>query len=405
MLRGLSGESVRLSVVLAPSRPQSRGCESRGDVTRTHARRATRNRLGLSLVIVEVSAREHFCRTLENVPECAIWLAAHGLDEVILVRAQRRCAALERCPALFRQLHQSNPPVMRVVSSHDEPLLDELVRDGVCRLRADERAARQTRVRQGKTLAEHLDHNELRQRDALRESDVLREARERAGEPIGAVAKAGNRRFPARISSDVIHNETLSPVARADESDAPSHLTELDPFVMINVMGDTGVDAEMRPPGVVTGLYWAVRESFVGYVAGSPDGQVFGDGGVETDGEGTFRFPLASETHAKGRLHLRFEGIVRFIAHGGMLDVMLGSPEITLGDEVGSLVVTHGSSELRILDVTPAEPVELEGGWRVFPPLMTTLTAAGSSLFGDVYEAGEPFAPIQIALPARSAAS
>lgn len=370
-----------------------------------HTRRPARDGLGLGFVIIEVSTGERLGCALENVAEAAIRLASHCLDEAVFMRAQLFRATLESRPAILREPHESNPPVVRMIAAGDQSLLDQFVRDGMCRLRTHEGAARQACVREGKAFAKHLDHNELRQRDALGERDVLGEARERTCESIRAVSEAGRRRFPARISRDVIHTATLSSVVHADDSDAPSHLTGTVPFVMINVMGDSGGNAETRPHGIVTGLYWAVRESFVGYIAGSPDGRVFGEGGVETDGEGTFRFPLASTTHTTDGWRIRFDGVVRFIAHGGMLDVMLGTPQLSLADTRGSLVVTHGSSELRILDVTPAVPVQLAGGWRVFPPLTTTLTAEGSILFGDVYEAGEPFAPLQIALPAEGAAS
>lgn len=165
-------------------------------------------------------------------------------------------------------------------------------------------------------------------------------------------------------------------------------------------MDDSEERAAPRGPGVVAGLYWAVRESFVGYVAGMPDGQVFGDDGAETDGEGTFRFPLASAEHDGGRWRIRFDGVVRFLAHGGMLNVSLVSPVLDLDAETGSLSVAVGDAHVAILEVVPAVPVDVDGGWRVFPPLETRLTPEGSLLFGDVYAAGEPFAPLQVALPA-----
>lgn len=173
---------------------------------------------------------------------------------------------------------------------------------------------------------------------------------------------------------------------------------------MIGVMSDEASGIP-RESGVVPGLYWGVRESFIAYVSGNPDGQVYGDGGVETDGEGTFRFPLASATHEGGSWRIAFEGVVRFIAHGGMLDVMLAEPVLELDGASGALIVTHGEQERRILDVEPAAPVEIEGGWLVFPPLAATLTADGSTLFGGVYPAGEAFDPLQVAIPADAARS
>lgn len=183
------------------------------------------------------------------------------------------------------------------------------------------------------------------------------------------------------------------------------YLTDLRPIVMIGVMSDAEAADFARDRDVVPGLYWGVRESFIAYVAGNPDGQVYGDGGVETDGEGTFRFPLASAAGEGASWRIAFAGVVRFVAHGGMLDVMLAEPVLELGGEVGALVVTHGEQERRILEVESAPPVEIDGAWLVFPPLATTLTADGSHLFGDVYPPGEPFDPLQVALPVERARS
>lgn len=160
---------------------------------------------------------------------------------------------------------------------------------------------------------------------------------------------------------------------------------------------------ERRPDGsVVTGLYWDVKRSFVSYVAGNPDGQVYGADGAETDGGGTFRFPLEAFRRFPSGLEAEFAGEVRFVAHGGLLSVPLVRPAIRFDGDRGELSVSAGASRGRvtIADVAVAAPAVVGEEWLVFPPLATALTAEGAAMFGDVYPQGEPFEPVRVALPA-----
>ena len=170
---------------------------------------------------------------------------------------------------------------------------------------------------------------------------------------------------------------------------------------MIDVMHDDDVRIPGGPDaGVVPGLYWGVRESFVRYVLMNPDGGVYGDDGLETDGEATFRFPLRHASRDGGRWRIEFGGELHFVAHEGLLAVRIAHPVVELGAGEGTLSVAAGEGREAIAVVRPAEPALIEGGWLVFPPLATELTAAGVALFGDVYTDGEPLDPLRIALPA-----
>lgn len=169
-------------------------------------------------------------------------------------------------------------------------------------------------------------------------------------------------------------------------------------------MVDVGQDAAGSTPGgadVVPGLYWTVRESFVRYVLGNPDGQMWGDDGLETDGEGTFRFPLTSATRTADGWRIEFSGDLRFSAHGGMLTVGIVHPVLELGAEGGVLTVEAGDGTRRpLVAVEAAEPVPIDGGFIVFPPLPTTLAADAVAMFGESYPAGSRFDPLRIAIPA-----
>ncbi|WP_203137587.1 HtaA domain-containing protein [Microbacterium sp. JZ31] len=164
-------------------------------------------------------------------------------------------------------------------------------------------------------------------------------------------------------------------------------------------------DDDVRDPGspdagVVAGLYWGVRDSFVRYVLMNPDGGVYGDDGVETDGDATFRFPLRRASHSGGRWRIEFGGELSFVAHAGLLAVRISRPVVEIGRDQGALSVSFGEERAIIARLAPAEAALIDGGWVVFPPLPAELTAAGVGLFGDVYSAGEPLDPLRIALPA-----
>ena len=157
-------------------------------------------------------------------------------------------------------------------------------------------------------------------------------------------------------------------------------------------------------PDVVPGLYWGVRDSFVQYVLGNPDGGMHGDDGLETDGEGMFRFPVLTADHAGSTWRMSFAGDLRFTAHLGMLNVGLIRPVVELGVGVGTLSIEGpDGTRVTILELDAAEPVTIDDEWLVFPPIATRLTEHGVAVFGDVYPAGTSFDDVRIALPAGEA--
>ncbi|WP_261166438.1 PaaX family transcriptional regulator C-terminal domain-containing protein [Microbacterium sp. Marseille-Q6965] len=120
---------------------------------------------------------------------------------------------------------------------------------------------------------------------------------------------------------------------------------------------------------VVPGLYWGIRESFVRYVLANPDGEMFGADGVETDGDGTFRFPLHAVARGDDGWSIEFAGEVVFTAHGGMLGVRIARPALDLRGDGGTLSVSRGEERVTIARVRAARPVAVSGAWLVFPPL------------------------------------
>lgn len=138
-------------------------------------------------------------------------------------------------------------------------------------------------------------------------------------------------------------------------------------------------------------MRWAVKESFLRYVRVIAAGEIGVVGGASEDGSGAFEWPLGkSSRHGKGR-ELAFAGSVRFVAHGGFLDVDIRDPALRLSPGGGVLSVAGSEPSGRVEIATIGEATEGAYGW---PALVPRLTDAGVAFFGDVYPAGTELAPI-----------
>lgn len=137
-------------------------------------------------------------------------------------------------------------------------------------------------------------------------------------------------------------------------------------------------------------LIWPIRQSFTDYVRGN-EGAITLDGVIETeDGfvfEGAAGDPPSSAADA-----LAFSGSVHFEAHGGMLDVTIGDPVLTIDGESGTITVTTeptGNSR-----TTLARLVEVHNGDVTSAKVL--LTFEGTRLLGDVYAPGSPLDAFRI---------
>jgi hypothetical protein len=175
-------------------------------------------------------------------------------------------------------------------------------------------------------------------------------------------------------------------------------------------MSGTTTDAGPAGPGPF-GLLWAVKPSFISYVSRMPDGKAYLTGGVGVNADNELVFPLQEhappDEQAAGHT-FAFGGDVLFRAHYGMLSVRLTSPQVSLRAAAGDLA----AGELTVLDPDSAEGTRLplvtftaagpavKGGTLYWAASDVLLTTEGVPLFGDVYQASEPFAPLMIAVPA-----
>ena len=95
---------------------------------------------------------------------------------------------------------------------------------------------------------------------------------------------------------------------------------------------------------------------------------------------------------------LSFAGSVHFLAHNGLLDVLIKDPEIVVGPE-GGVLATHTQGDpdelLAVVALGATERADPAAGLSL-PEIPSTLAASAVDLFGTVYPAGTEMAPIGI---------
>lgn len=167
-------------------------------------------------------------------------------------------------------------------------------------------------------------------------------------------------------------------------------------------------DAPETVPGPY-GLLWAIKPSFISYVSRMPDGKAYLGGGVGVNKDNELLFPFDGEAGrgpgddpAEAELTFSFQGEVVFRAHFGMLSVQISRPQVHLRGDAGELTVPDPESadggRLTLVTFTAAGP-GIRDGARYWAAEDVRLTEAGVPLFGDVYQADEPFAPLMMAIP------
>lgn len=150
-----------------------------------------------------------------------------------------------------------------------------------------------------------------------------------------------------------------------------------------------------------SGMSWAVRPSFVEYVA-----RTGGDITVHAPAvmhEQGFGWPATTATAPAGSptaLRVELAGAVSFFAHGGMLDITLGALVATVQDGVLRLTATIADgTELRVVEgpCAPAAAVDGVRAWLAHP----VLHADAVDWFGGNYPAGTAFAPLLLTLASQ----
>jgi hypothetical protein len=118
----------------------------------------------------------------------------------------------------------------------------------------------------------------------------------------------------------------------------------------------------------LVGLRWALKRSFLDYIARAPGGAgSLSDGAVATElKEIVFGPDLRDPPEATEGIFLAFRGTVTFTGHFGMLFVRISNPWVTIQEERG---------EITILD-----PLQEEGAARL---RLSLLTVTGSRMVSN----------------------
>lgn len=161
------------------------------------------------------------------------------------------------------------------------------------------------------------------------------------------------------------------------------------------------------------GLHWGIKASFLEYIGRMSDGRgTVTNGATPTEGNVMVFEPAEVPTPpeaADADLFLAFRGDVRFAGHFGMLYVRIADPWLTVRGREAVLTVLDPFKP----DLDPRLPLirftlderPTDEDLRIWLSTDVRLTEEGTGLFNDVYQAGEPFEPLAIFLPALTAAS
>jgi hypothetical protein len=145
-------------------------------------------------------------------------------------------------------------------------------------------------------------------------------------------------------------------------------------------------------------LLWAVRRSFLRYVASLPDGAEHATRGAIVTDDGRIVFPsdvAASSSGSHGSVYA-FRGTLVFAGHNGMLNVELSDPHVHVpegGRGTVSVSTGAGGTGERAVIAAFAQWEVVDGRLMVPAP---RLTWSGVALLGGVYEVAELLDPIEI---------
>ena len=166
----------------------------------------------------------------------------------------------------------------------------------------------------------------------------------------------------------------------------------------------------MSTPPQLIGLKWALKRTFLAYIAHAPGGKATLSGGAAATSLQEILFESDSRDLSKGDAgitFLAFRGVAAFTAYYGMLAVRIADPWVTMEGDHGSLTVLdpaqppEGDARLELATFDLAGHT-ISDGLELWTAAGVKLTPEGCSLFNDAYQVGESLEPFTIALPARA---
>lgn len=154
------------------------------------------------------------------------------------------------------------------------------------------------------------------------------------------------------------------------------------------------------------GLRWAIKRSFLDYIARAPGGRgALADGAVATQDREIIFAPEAVATSPTGRI-LSFRGTATFSAHSGALLVPIANPRAKLHGKTGVLTVAdpfdrEGERRLK-LAVFEIDDHVIADGYEHWAASDVKLAPEACVLFNSVYPEFTPLDPLTIILAAAT---
>ncbi|UOE27511.1 HtaA domain-containing protein [Agromyces soli] len=193
----------------------------------------------------------------------------------------------------------------------------------------------------------------------------------------------------------------------------------LDAFTPITVKGGTKPPVDPKPPVNPTkpgttnpvssgSLSWGIADAFRSYVVGPIARGSITVGSGATQAGSAFQFGQSggSYTAARGTGTADYSGSVRFIGHGGILDLTFSNPTLRVTSATtGVLELTANGSRIDFatVDLGAAAKSSVGGATR-FAGAPATLTAAGADAFQGYYGSGKALDPITVVIGSPGAA-
>ncbi|MCX7620029.1 MAG: HtaA domain-containing protein [Acidimicrobiales bacterium] len=177
----------------------------------------------------------------------------------------------------------------------------------------------------------------------------------------------------------------------------------------------TVIPAQADASGPVVGGYldWGVKASFRAYILGPvAHGSITPAVGATENGDGTYRFPATggNHDHSGGNTDASLAGSLRFLGHGGALDVTISELRIEIrgnaglmrldvvaGNPRGGAPTTYDDIEFVTFDLSAVTPTSTATGWS-WSGVPAVLTEAGSAALGGFYQPGTPMDPLAFTL-------
>jgi len=169
-----------------------------------------------------------------------------------------------------------------------------------------------------------------------------------------------------------------------------------------------GSTPPVTTPTQAGSLSWGIKSSFRDYVTGPIAAGSVTVSGVSTSG-GAYVFPQSTSLvdQATGNGSVSYTGSVRFVGHGGVLDIKVADPIVTItSPSTATLSVLGYSGRIVIANLALAAGSRSESGGAVtYAGVPATLTVAGAGLFQGNYPAGTALDAVTFTIGAAATAS